>query len=228
MPRLFTTPRELDYFSHISKEITKDINGQKIYYYAISIKKTQVHDVYEEATDKIYEDPIEIECWVNWMEPEVYTGQFGVEYRSKLECLIQNRDLIDKEIDPKEGSFFTYGSLIFEITSAIKSSIIHGQVEHANSLKLTGLQSRKSQFKTKVFGPTDERHSDEDATQKDFVQQRGFAENRLGPTNDSRELLDQGVIENDTIDAPAEVSPRGKNVIGSNSDKSSFYGDDDS
>ena len=227
MPRLFTTPREIDYFSHLNKELTKDINGQKIFYYAISNKKTTIHDVYEESTEKVYEDPIEIECWVKWMEPELHTGKFGSEYRSKIECSIQNRDMVDKEIEPKEGDFFTFGSLIFEITSAVRATIIHGQVEYANSLKITGIQSRKSQFVAKVFGPTDERHSDPDAVQKDFVQQRGFAENRLGPTNDKREILEQEVIGNDTIDQPAEVSPRGKQVTDANSDRSAFYGDDD-
>jgi hypothetical protein len=227
MARLFTTPREIDYFSHLNKELTKDINGQKIFYYSISRVKTMVHDVYEESTDKIFNDPIEIECWVKWGEPEVYTGKFGIEYRSKVECYVQNRDLIDKEIVLKDGDFFTFGPQIFEVTYANNESIIHGQVEYVNGFTLKGTQSRKSQFKTKIFGPTYEGHSDEDAVQDTFVQQRGFVENRLGPTNDKRAIVDQGVIT-EPIDGPAEVSIKAKAVTNANSDRSSFYGDDDS
>ena len=47
MARLFITPREIDYISDLTKEITKDVIGQKIYYYRVREDLTQVHDIYE-------------------------------------------------------------------------------------------------------------------------------------------------------------------------------------
>ena len=35
MARLFITPRELNFISDITKEIIKDVVGQKVYYYPI-------------------------------------------------------------------------------------------------------------------------------------------------------------------------------------------------
>src|SRR6056300_37838 len=61
MPRLFLGQRESDFFSDITKEIIKDVAGQKIFYYTIREDLSDVHDVYEEALHKIFNPPIEVE-----------------------------------------------------------------------------------------------------------------------------------------------------------------------
>jgi hypothetical protein len=45
--RLFLTPREINFMNDISKELVKDVVGQKIFLYQISEIKSKVHDVYE-------------------------------------------------------------------------------------------------------------------------------------------------------------------------------------
>ena len=69
MPRLFITPREVDFISDITKELVKDVRGQKIFYYRVREDLTEVHDIYEEAKEKIFNPPIEIEAGVEW-QPE--------------------------------------------------------------------------------------------------------------------------------------------------------------
>ena len=53
MARLFITPREIDFISDLTKEIIKDVTGQKIYFYKVREDLTHIHDVYEEAQEKI-------------------------------------------------------------------------------------------------------------------------------------------------------------------------------
>ena len=86
---------------------------------------------------------------------------------------------------------------------------------------MTGKQSRKGQFVSKVFGPTSERYSDKDAVQETFAQQRGFRMNQEGVTGDVRELQKRGVLEK-PITGPAEISPKG-DPQGAGS---AFYGDE--
>jgi hypothetical protein len=190
------------------KEVVKDVIGQKIYYFSISEIKSRVHDVYEESPNKIFENPIEIEALVKYSPQEVRTNRFGSEEYYNIECYIQERDLLDKQIDVREGDFFSYGETFFEVIKSPMTDVIFGQIEHKSYITVTGKQARKGQFITKVFGPTSEAYSDDDAVQKTFVQQRGFAENRLGPTGDSRDLQKSGVLDA-PITGPAEVSPRG-------------------
>ena len=220
MARLFITQREIDFIHDTAKEIIKDVIGQKIYYFPVSEIKSNVHDVYEETPEKVFENPIEIEALVKYAPQEIRSNQFGSEEFYTIEAYLQSRDLIDKEIEAREGDFFSYGETFFEVIQAPDSDTIYGQIEYKSFVTLTGRQARKGQFISKIFGPTDEKYTDADAVQKTFVQQRGFKENKLGETGDKRALVERGVLEKG-LTGPAEVSPDGN----SSTAISSFYDD---
>lgn len=219
MPRLFTTEREIDFISDLTKEIIKDVAGQVIYYYPISTVKTQVHEVYGEATQKMFDDPIQIEVLVDWKTAEPLTDRFGYDELTTLELYIHARDMYDKGIQLAEGDFFSFGSRFFEVSSAVADQVIHGQIEYITGWKLTGVQARKGQFESLLLGPTSEEFSDEDAVQDTFAQQRGNEYNQLGETGDRRALRDNGTLEA-PIEGTREVSKKGSE--GTNTG-SSFY-----
>ena len=221
MGRLFISQREINFINDVAKEIIKDVIGQKIYYYQISNIKSNVHDVYEESPEKIFDSPIEIECLVKYTEPEIRTNNFGSETFYSIEAYIQSKDLLDKGIEILEGDFFSFGTVFFEVTQAPSVDIIFGQIEHAKYTTVKGKQARKGQFLSKIFGPKGSEYTDSDAVQDTFVQQRGFKENRLGETADIRDLQKNGILEK-PITGPKEVSKKG----GSIKNGSSFYGDE--
>ena len=208
MARLFITPRELDLVSDWTKEIIKDVIGQKIYYYSVSESKSIVHDVYLESPEKIFESPLELDALVEWHPSKVKVNEFGVEDTSDIKVWVHARDIIDKNVNLSVGDFFSFGDAFFEITQFIASELIHGQVEHKAGYEIMARQARQTQFVTKVFGPTDEKYSDSDAVQETFVQQRGLKDNRLGPTGDVRELQKKELIESPE-NGPREISKRG-------------------
>lgn len=216
MARLFITTREIDFVSDITKEIIKDVIGQKIYYYNISLIKSKVHDLYAEAPDKIFEMPVVVDCRVKWMPPEIRTNNFGTEEYYKIEAYVQGRDMIQRGINLNIGDFFSYGDTFFEVTSLFNMRNLFGQVEHIDGWKITGTQSRQSNFVSKVFGPTSEEHTDADAVQRDFNQQRGFEFNDEGGTGDFRDLVKKGVLDA-PLSGPAKVKSD------SNRDDASFY-----
>ena len=222
MSRLFVTDREIRYISDINKELIKDVTGQKIYYYAISEVKTKTHDVYNEAIQKVYDNPIEIDALV---EAKYHTGtkidQFGVDNIYELEVYIQWRDLVEKGIQVNVGDFFSYGSVMYEITDQNFIKTIYGQAEHKDGVKILGTRARQSEFKAPIMGPTDISDSDPDAVQHRFEQQRGQSENGDGKTGDVRELQRDGVLEA-PLSETREVSYKGDE----RGSASSFYGDE--
>lgn len=222
MARLFITPREVDFISDLTKEINKDVIGQKIYYYKIRTDLTNIHEVYEEAVTKVFNPPVEVEARVNWDPSEVRTNKFGTETFKSIEVFIHHRDILDRNLEVKEGDYLSYGSVFFEITSSIFTNLIFGQVEYKTGIKLVCKQARKGQIDVLPIGPTDQSEKDvkEDAVQKEFIQQRGNAENSAGETADTRALQSQGKVEN-IESKPAEVSEKGDEQGVS----SSFYGD---
>jgi hypothetical protein len=193
MSRLFVGSRDIQFVNDITKEVLKDVIGQKIYYYAISTMATKVNKVYNESPNKIFEKPIALDVLIGQPQWAVKDDRFGIEQMSTLEVLIQARDLIDKKISPNEGDYFTYGDVVFEVVSYLNLNNIFGQEEYECAYKIVGKQARPGEFDpAKIFSPRKDtgvplEHSDE--VQKVFEQQRGFTEDSQGKeTGDVREV----------------------------------------
>jgi hypothetical protein len=210
MSRLFITPRELNFISDITKEIIKDVVGQKIYYYAISELKTQTHAVYNEALQKVYDNPIALDCLVdNNFQTDTKIDKFGVDAQFKIEVFLQHRDLVDKGINVNIGDFFSFSDVFYEITERVFMRNIYGLPEHKDGIKLVGVKSREGLFKAPTIGPTDISRPEADAVQTEFHQQRGETLDQNGdPTGDKRDLVNDGVLEK-PLTGPKEVSVRG-------------------
>lgn len=209
MARLFITQREINFISDITKEVVKDVIGQKIYYYPVSETKTKSHEVYDEAIKKIFDNPLIIEVLVNSeFQTETKINKFGVDAMFNLEVYIQHRDMVEKGINPAIGDYFSFGSIFYEITEYKYMRTIYGQAENIDGVSLTGTRVRESQFKALTIGSTDIKYADQDSIQDTFVQQRGFVENKLGKTEDVRDLVKNGVLD-PPISGPKEVSELG-------------------
>jgi len=205
MARLFLGPREIDFVADINKEIIKDIIGQAIYLYPISEIKTKIHDVYEEAVDKVFENPVEINAIVDWGDTEVRTNKFGTETVRTTTVYIQARDMLDRGITLNEGDFYSYGNMFFEIVSRVDQDLIFDQIEYESGTKLIGKEARYGQFVERVQGRVGEFY---DTPIKPFYQQRGFEENKEGKTGDFRVLVKKGTLSV-PLTGPKEVSERG-------------------
>ena len=218
MARLFVGQKEADFFADISKELIKDVAGQKIFYYTVREDLSDIHDVYEESLHKIFNPPIELECLVEWQPSEVKTTQFGHEQLKTITAYLHNRDLIDRNLDIKQGDYISYGEYFFEITSLIYDKINFGQVERVSSIRLAARQTRLEHIVKSSLGPTYEGYLESDSIQNEFKQQRGQTE------SDTRQLVKDNVLDS-PISGPKKVSPDGstKSINGVGS---SFYGDD--
>jgi hypothetical protein len=209
MARLFLSAREFNFISDITKELIKDVVGQKVYYYPMSEIKTKTHGVYNEALQKVFDNPIEIEALVSSnFHADTKVDQFGVDAQYKIEIYVQYRDLLEKGITVSIGDYFSFSFIYYEISELNYMRNIYGMPDHIDGIKLVGTKVRQSQFDAITKGPTDAFFTDKDAIQDTFVQQRGFSENRLGITGDSRDLVKNGVLDL-PLEGPREVSPAG-------------------
>jgi hypothetical protein len=220
MARLFVTPRELNFFSDITKELIKDIVGQFVYLYPISEIKTLAHEVYNEAIQKIYDNPIKLDALVDsrFQEDTKITAS-GIDQQYKLDVFVQYRDLIEKGVKISIGDFISYSDIHYEIVDVTTMRNIYGQAEHKDGIKMTCVRARETLFTASLLGPTDLKYTDANAVQTEFYQQRGQAENPEGVTGDVRDNQRNG-----NLDAPIqgirEVTPRGDDA---HTDTSAFY-----
>jgi len=223
MARLFLTTRELNFISDITKEVIKDVVGQKVYYYPINEAKTKADDVFNEAPVKVFDQPIALDALVDThFQSDTKIDQFGIDAQFKIEVFLQHRDLVEKGIALSIGDFFSFSDVFYEVTERVFMRNIYGLAEHKDGIKLIGTKAREGQFKAPTLGPTDISRPDPDAVQSTFHQQRGQAVNAEGPTGDVRALQSPAVV-GPPITGAKEVSPRGDK---DGSSTSAFFDED--
>lgn len=170
----------------------KDVVGQVIFYYPVSTLKTRVHPVYDEAVQKIFENPIKVDVLAGQPEWETRTNVFGSEQSNRLEIFVSARDLLDKGYEVSEGDYFVYGDCIYEILTALKIANIYGQSEYSVGFKIEARMARKGQFDIDYFKDILKDNNVNYLTsnvQKVFEQQRGLEQDLEGkPTGDKRQL----------------------------------------
>ena len=191
MARLFIGQREVQFINDITKELIKDVVGQFINYFPVSTIKSEVHTVYNESIQKIFENPIRILALVGMPEYTSKTTSFGPDLEAKIEVLIQYRDLQDKNVTLSEGDFFTFDDVLYEVltvTNAGKN--IFGLAEYNVSWKLTARNARLSEIDIPNYPPP--RLSTPHDVQKVFEQQRGLKLTSDGEeTGDTREMRER-------------------------------------
>lgn len=205
MSRMFITVKEIDFANDIRKEAVKDVVGQRVYYYPVIIEKSKVDEIYNEADIKITDYPLILDALVEFMPEEIKTGKFGPEKYSKIKFYIPYQDLMDRGIDVKMGDFFTYGNYAFEVTKVTTVGTMYGQIEYLSDWEIQGVQAREGVFVTKIFGPRPGVNPKEEGVEQvRHNQQRGFAENAEGETQDHRALEEKGRLEH-PISGPNEM-----------------------
>jgi len=213
MSRLFITPREVQFINDVTKEFVKDVIGQHIIYYPISTLKTQIHPVYEEAIEKIFENPIKVDVLAGQPNWETKWNTFGNEQDNKVEIYVQARDLLDKGYEIKEGDFFMYNGAVFEVLTALNINNIFGQAEYDVGFKIEGKLARKGTLDIQNFKDILSDQGIEyldNSVQKIWQQQRGLSENVEGPTGDKREMRER--LGEDMAEPALGEGPRVVNI----------------
>jgi len=209
--------------------------GQYIIYFPVSILHTQVHPVYDEAVEKIFENPIKLDILADQPERSNRWDQFGTEGDTTLELFVQSRDLVDKGLFVTGGDYFLYGEEVYEVIGVVDVENIYGQVEYDRGVKVVGNLSRMGQFDIETFKEllSQSKEFSESAVQKKFVQQRGLSETEEGFTNDTRQIrerlgedmapiaLGEGPRKVDVDPAPEKDADN--NDVATDPDGSGFY-----
>ena len=190
MARLFIGQREVQFINDLTKEFIKDVAGQAIQYFPVSATKSQVHGIYNESTEKIFENPIKISALVGMPEYNSKTTGFGPDIEAKIEVLIQYRDLQDKGFTVSEGDYFSYDDVLYEVLTVTNyGKNFFGLAEYNTAWKITARNARIGLVSVPNLPAP--RLAPEDVQTK-FEQQRGLPLTNSGElTGDVREMRER-------------------------------------
>lgn len=149
-PPLFVGKKEKDLVKQVNDEIIERVVGQTILYFPISLENTNFHDLYGEAINKNFLNPIRVYAMVKYQSQSTTTTPFGVDRVEKISIGFHKRRLTeDQDLFVREGDFIQYGQQFYEILTLEEPKWLFGQVETTFEIAAQCVRARKSLFEVK-------------------------------------------------------------------------------
>ncbi len=146
-PPLFTGKKEKDLVKQINDEVIERVVGQTIAYYPISLEHTNFHDLYGEAIQKNFLNPIRVYAMVEYVSETTSTTPLGVDRVEKIKVSFHKRRLTeDQNLFVREGDFIQYGQNLYEILTLVEPNWLYGQVESKFEITAECVRAREGLF----------------------------------------------------------------------------------
>ena len=107
---LYGENRDISLFRHLNRELMNNIIEQKVGYYKIVLDKT-LPNMYGESTEKIYNDPVLINCLIERGDTSPLTSDLGMDITRNMKFRFLRDDLAGIDLSSElgaDGVGFTY------------------------------------------------------------------------------------------------------------------------
>lgn len=132
---LFGSQKDFNVLStHISREILKDIVEQEIGYYKISLTDTQAN-IYGEALEKIFFDPIKLNCLITRGDQVINVDEFGPDLGREASFAFIRKDLEDANTVPEVGDVVLWHEDYYEVDTVRENQLFAGRDSSYNMTK---------------------------------------------------------------------------------------------
>tara|TARA_B100000214_G_C23967346_1_gene628428 strand:+ start:2213 stop:2698 length:486 start_codon:yes stop_codon:yes gene_type:complete len=146
-PPLFTGKREKDFVKQINDEVIERVVGQTIAYYPVSLEHTKFHNIYGEAIEKNFLNPIRVYAMVKYESEKTSTTPLGIDRVERITVSFHKRRLSeDQDLFVREGDFVQYGKAFYEILTLAEPKWLFGQVESKFEITATCVRAREGLF----------------------------------------------------------------------------------
>jgi len=146
-PPLFTGKKEKDFVKQVNDEIIERVVGQTIIYYPISLEHTNFHNLYGEAIEKNFLDPVRVYAMVKYESQATKTTPLGVDRIESISVSFHKRRLTeDQNLFVREGDFIQYGEFLYEILTLEEPQWLYGQVDSQFEIVAKCVRAREGLF----------------------------------------------------------------------------------
>jgi hypothetical protein len=135
---LFGSQKDFNVLTRIGRELLKDIVEQEIGYYKLSLENTQAN-IYGEATDKVFLDPIKLNCFITRGDQVINVDEFGPDLMREASFAFIRQDLVDAKTVPEVGDIVLWHEDYYEVDTVRENQLFVGR---DNSYNLTNYGSK--------------------------------------------------------------------------------------
>ena len=146
-PPLFTGQREKDLVKQVNDEIAERVVGQQVLYFPISVEHTDYNDIYGEAIEKTFMDPIRVYASVKYDGQATSTTNLGIDRIETITVSFHKRRISeDQDLFVREGDFVMFGAHYYEILTLEEPKWLFGQVDSSFEIIAKCTRAREGLF----------------------------------------------------------------------------------
>ena len=128
---LFGSNRDFDLLVNINRELLKDVVEQEILYYKLSLDDT-ISNLYGEALNKIYWEPLKLNCLITRGDQVITTDDFGPDLSREASFAFIRKDLEDVQVVPEVGDILMWHEDYYEVDTVRENQLFVGRDEAYN------------------------------------------------------------------------------------------------
>jgi len=123
---LFGSNRDFSLLTGVSRELLQDIIEQEIGYYKLSLNETK-SNIYGEATDKVYKNPVKLNCLITRGDQVINPDEFGPDLSREASFAFIRKDLEDSNIVPEVGDIVLWHEDYYEVDTVRENQLFIGR-----------------------------------------------------------------------------------------------------
>ena len=123
---LFGGARDISLFRTMNRELINDIIQTEIGYYKFVLQDT-VTNVYGEAENKVYYEPLLIPCLITREDQTWNETDFGPDSTQQMTFAFLRADMKAKDLLPEVGDIVLFNNDFFELNSLVENQFFVGK-----------------------------------------------------------------------------------------------------
>ena len=128
---IFGSQRDFGLIKKMNRALLRDIIEQEIGYYKISLEETQA-SIYGESTEKIYYNPVLLQCLITRGDQIYTTDDFGPDLTRTLSFAFLRDDLVDQNLIPEVGDIIMLNENYYEVDVVRENQFFFGKDNNYN------------------------------------------------------------------------------------------------
>lgn len=131
---IFGSRKDFNLFRGVARELISNVVEQVVGYYKISLESTS-SNIYGESTNKVYSDPVKLNCLVERGDQTASSNEFGQDMSRTAVFSFLKDDLKDTSLMSEIGDIIFWQGDYYEVDNVKENQLFFGKDNDYNDIE---------------------------------------------------------------------------------------------
>ena len=131
---IFGYRKDFNLFRGVARELISSVAEQVVGYYKISLEGTSTN-IYGESSDKVYKDPIKLNCLITRGNQVISANDFGQDLTRDASFAFLKDDIVDRSFMAEVGDIIFWQNDYYEVDTVRENQLFFGKDSDYNVIE---------------------------------------------------------------------------------------------